>query len=301
MSTSEHDPRPYQIGALLVLLLYGSARLGFDVAPGRVGLILGTALLAQLACGSVVGLRGFDPRSALISGLSLCLLFRTDSPHLAVLATILTIASKFLLRIRGKHVFNPANFGIVATVLLTGAAWISPGQWGTSAFFAFLMACVGGLVVHRALRSDVTLAFLLVYVGLLFARALWLGDPLAIPLHQLQSGSLLLFAFFMISDPRTSPDARAGRVLFGTLVAAGAFYLQFGLYRPSGALLALFFLSPLVPLIDILLPGPRYAWPAASAPKGVVHAPLPAPRSALRPALGPGGPGLLRLLRRQGG
>ena len=124
------------------------------------------------------------------------------------------------------------------------------------------MACVGGLVAWRALRSDVALAFLVAWAGLLFGRALWLGDPLAIPLHQLQSGSLLLFAFFMISDPKTTPDARGCRLAFGALVAALAFHLQFVLYRPSGGLiLALFLLSPLVPVLDRLFPGPRYAWP----------------------------------------
>ena len=296
------DPRHFQIGALTALLLYGLWGLGFDQTPGRAVLILATALLVQLGLGRLVG-SSFEPKSALVSGLSLCLLLRAASPALLVLASVLSIASKFALRVRGKHVFNPTNFGLVATALATGAAWISPGQWGTSAWLAFLLACGGGLVVHRAWRSDVTLAFLLAYAGLLFVRAALLGDPLAIPLHQLQSGSLLLFAFFMISDPKTTPDARSGRVLFGALVAAGACYAQFALYRPGGALLALFCLSPLVPLIDRVLPGPRYAWPAASVSKGVAHASLstkPAVRLAPAPALRPLQPRLLRLLRGQG-
>ena len=61
----------------------------------------------------------------------------------------------------------------------------------------------------------------------------------------------------MISDPKTTPDSRAGRVLFALLVALGAGYVPFVLYRPNGLILSLFFLSPLVPLIDRLLPGAR--------------------------------------------
>ena len=79
-------------------------------------------------------------------------------------------------------------------------------------------------MVNRAARSDVTLAFLVFYLALVVGRSLWLGEPLAIPLHRLQSGALLLFAFFMISDPKTTPDSRAGRILFAALVALGRWY-----------------------------------------------------------------------------
>lgn len=301
------DPRHLQIAVLAGLLLYGTAWLGFDVSPGRSALILLTALAVQLAAGRLVGAPGFEPRSALISGLSLCLLLRTPSDAVAVLAAALAVGGKFAIRIRGKHVFNPTNFGIVVTVFSTGLAWISPGQWGTAGYLAFLLACLGMVVVHRALRSDVTLAFLGAYAAILFARASWLGDPVAVPIHQLESGSLLLFSFFMISDPRTTPDSRAGRLLFGALVAALGAYMQFALYRPVAALPALFLLSPLVPLFDLVVPGPRYEWPRGGHPpfalKGADHASPVAARPAGRvhAALGPSGPGLLRLLRRQGG
>jgi len=254
------DPRLYQILVLASLLVYGVTRLDLEIPPGRALLLLAVALLTQYACTRVWRLPAFDPRSALISGLSLCLLLRTNSALLAVLAAAVTIAGKFALRVRGKHIFNPTNFGIVATMLATGGVWVSPGQWGNAAFFAFLLACLGGLVVNRAARSDVTYAFLAFYLAILFGRALWLGQPPAIPLHQLGSGGFLIFTFFMISDPRTTPDSRAGRILFALLVALGAGCVHFVLYRPNGLLLALFFLAPAVPLIDRLLPGGRYAW-----------------------------------------
>jgi Na+-transporting NADH:ubiquinone oxidoreductase subunit NqrB len=254
------DPRLYQILVLASLLVYGVTRLDFEIPPGRTLLLLATVLAVQYACTRTWRLPAFDPRSALISGLSLCLLLRTNSWGLAALAAGVTILGKFALRIRGKHVFNPTNFGIVATMLATGGVWVSPGQWGNAAFLAFLLACLGGLVVNRAARSDVTYAFLGFYLAVLFGRALWLGQPVAVPLHQLGSGSFLLFTFFMISDPKTTPDSRAGRLLFALLVALGAGFVHFVLYRPNGLLLSLFFLSPAVPLIDRLLPGSRYAW-----------------------------------------
>lgn len=260
------DPRLYQIAVLASLLLYGVLRLDFEIAPHQAAVLLGTALLTQASFTRLWRLPAFDPRSALISGLSLCLLLRTGSLLLAFAAAVLTIASKFVLRWHGKHVFNPTNFGIVALLLLTDQVWVSPGQWGNVAFFAFLMACLGGLVVHRAARADVTWAFMAFYLSVLFGRALWLGQPMAIPLHQLESGAFLLFTFFMISDPKTTPASRAGRILFALVVALGAGFVHFVLYRPNGLILSLAFLSPLVPLLDRLLPGKLYDWSRNPAP-----------------------------------
>jgi len=257
---TKRDPRLYQIFTLALLLGYGMLVLDFEIAGGRAATILAVALLTQYGCTRLWKLPAFDPRSALISGLSLCLMLRTNSVGLALTATIITIASKFVLRFNGKHLFNPTNFGIVAMILFTGQVWVSPGQWGNVAFFAFLMACLGGLVVNRAARSDVTYAFIAFYMALVFGRSIWLGEPLTIPLHRLENGALLLFTFFMISDPRTTPSSRAGRILFAMLVACGAWYVQFRLFRTNGLLWSLAIVSITVPLIDWLLPGTRYEW-----------------------------------------
>src|SRR5262245_17442501 len=254
------DPRVYQITTLGSLLVYGVGWLGFDLPVAHAVGILITVLLTQLVATRITGRSVFEPKSALISGLSLCLLLRTNSLELAVVTAAVAIASKFVLRVRRKHVFNPTNFALVAMICLTGSVWFSPGQWGSTAVFGFLMASAGGLVVNRAARSDVTVAFLIAYVALLTGRSLWLGEPLSIPLHRFESGALVLFAFFMISDPKTTPDSRIGRILFAVLVAAGAWVVQFKLFRTNGLLWSLALFSIAVPLIDRLLPGTRYVW-----------------------------------------
>jgi hypothetical protein len=253
------DPRLYQIATLASLLVYGMGWLEFDITPGRAVLLLATVLATQAAGDRLEG-RAVNWKSALISGLSLCLLLRTNDAALALLAGVVTIASKFVIRFRGKHIFNPTNGGLVAMLLLSDRVWVSPGQWGSVALFALLMVSVGGLVVNRASRSDVTFAFIACYCALIFGRSLYLGEPLTIPLHRLQSGALLLFTFFMISDPKTTPNSRAGRVLFAALVAFGAWYVQFRLFRTNGPLWSLALWSAAVPLIDWLLPGRRYVW-----------------------------------------
>jgi len=288
------DPRLYQIAVLAGLLVWGLARLRFELRPAQVVVTLAVALLTQLACTRLARLPAFDPRSALISGLSLCLLLRTQHLALAALAAAIAIGSKFVLRVGDKHVFNPTNLGLVLLLALGAPVWVSPGQWGNVAFFAFLMACLGGLVVNRAARGDVTLAFLACHAAILFGRALWLGQRMAVPLHQLENGALLLFAFFMISDPKTTPRSRAGRLLFAGLVAAGAGSVQFLMYRTNGLLWSLAAWSLAVPLLDRWLPGPRYEWahPLSTQPKpspGEFHETPPVPRSAVpeRGALAP--------------
>jgi len=273
------DPRLYQIGTLAALLVYGIGWLDFDMTVSRAALLVTTALATQWICDRAAGSQSpfrSSARSALISALSLCLLLRTNRADLAALAAAIAIAGKFVIRIRGKHVFNPANGAIVAMLLLTNQVWVSPGQWGAPAFFAFLLASIGSIVVNRAARSDVTAAFIVCYAALLAGRSLYLGEPLAIPLHRLESGALVLFAFFMISDPKTTPDSRAGRVLFAALVAAGAWYVQFRLFRTNGLLWSLAACSMVVPLIDRIVPGARYGWTSPSR----ASTPLPVLRVA---------------------
>jgi enediyne biosynthesis protein E5 len=301
------DPRVYQSAILFGLLLYGGLMLDFDVTAGRTALLVATALGTQWTCSRLSRLSRFDPLSPLISAFSLALLLRTSDWRLAASAAVIAIASKFVGRYHGKHLFNPTNLALVVLLLVTDGVWVSPGQWGSLAWFAFLLACLGGLVVTRAARADVTLGFLATFVALQIGRAAWLGDPIAIPLHRLENGGLLLFAFFMISDPKTTPDSRIGRLLFAALVAAGAYYVQFRLFRTNGLLWSLALCSFAVPILDWRFPGARYVWSAFAPsalrrdrlrrpnpqsaidnrqPVEVPNAPLPVPHSARRVSLG---------------
>jgi Na+-transporting NADH:ubiquinone oxidoreductase subunit NqrB len=256
------DPRHFQILALSLLLVFNLGWLDFGALPLNSALAIGSALATQALCSRLFGLPHIDLRSPLITGLSLSLLLRADEPWLHAAAAAIAIASKFVLRIDGKHIWNPAGFAIVALLLTSSGVWISPGQWGTALWFAALVAFLAILVLHAARRADIALFFLGSHAALLLARALWLGDPLVIPLHQLQSGSLLIFALFMISDPRTSPDSRLGRFLFAFAVAALGHYMAFFMQMRPALYLALIALSPLTLLIDRILPAERFSWTA---------------------------------------
>ena len=265
-----HDPRHYQIAVLSSLILIGLFHFSFQLPWWHVvGVMLG-AQLTQLFGDLMVG-RRYDPRSPLISALSLTILLRTGSIWLSIAAAVLAIGSKYLIRVQGKHIFNPANFGLVIVALLFAEAWISPGQWGTAPIFAIFLAGIGGVVSGKAKRWDVSLAFLGFYAALVFGRALWLGDPLAIPVHQLQNGALLIFTFFMISDPKTTPNARKARIIYAALVALIGFTIQFGFYNSAGIIMALILTAPTVPLFDRYIAGQKYQWPSFSLPKPKGH------------------------------
>lgn len=255
------DPRLFQIASLAVLLAANIAWFDFGAQPVQSAVTIAAAILFQAAfCRWFAA--PFDWRSPMISGLSLSLLLRTHDPALWIAAAGLAIGSKFLLRFRGKHLFNPAAFAI-ATLLLLADVWVSPGQWGTATWLVLLIASTGSLVLTRSARLDTALGFCICYGGLLLWRCLWLGDPLTIPLHQVQTGSLLLFTCFMITDPRSTPDSRAGRMLFVAGVATLAYALQFVWQVRTGLYFALIAGSLATPMLDVILPAERFRWHTA--------------------------------------
>ena len=258
------DARHFQIVALVSLLLVNFIWIDFGAKPLYSALAILSALATQAVCSRLTGLPNVDLRSPLITGLSLSLLLRADAAWLPAVAGVVAIASKFIFRIDGKHIWNPAGFAIVVLLLTQHGVWISPGQWGTSVWLAALLVFFAILVLQAAQRSDIALFFLGSHGALLVARAVWLGDPLAIPLHQLQSGSLLIFAFFMITDPKTTPDVRIGRLLLAVAVALVAHRLAFAWQMRPALYIALIALSPLTLLIDRIFPARRFAWTGPS-------------------------------------
>lgn len=235
------DARNWQVVVLSMLLVAQLAWLDFGATPAQAAVTLAAAIGTQMvACQATA--RPFDWRSPLITGLSLSLLLRSHDPAIWIAVGVLGIGSKYVIRVRGRHLFNPACFAIVLAVL-TGQAWVSPGQWGALAWSALLVGGAAALVLGRARRLDTAAAFLGSYAGLLAVRCAVLGDPWTIPLHQLQSGALLIFGLFMVTDPRTTPSHRLGRIVFAACVAVLGFMLQFHWQVREGLFYALALLA----------------------------------------------------------
>jgi len=265
------DPRIFQILFLGILLAAGAWLRDFSLSTAQIILTFAAAITAQQLS---FGMRPDAPRSyrsALITGLSLTLLLRADNLWVHPAAALAAIFSKSLIRPRGKHLFNPATFGVMFAMLLLPGAWISPGQWGQDIALAGWMVALGAFVATRARRADISWSFLAFYVGALALRVVYLGQRWAVLEHQLMNGALLLFAFFMISDPMTSPNHPRARAIHAAIVAAIAFTWQFGFYAHNGMLWALFLAAPIVPMWDAIWSAPKYQWTQSPKDSGGHH------------------------------
>jgi enediyne biosynthesis protein E5 len=254
------DPRLFQILSLGILLATGAYFRDFSIRPSQVLLTFATGLLTQTACWRLTPSKPRSLRSAIITCLSLSLLLRADNLPAHPLAAAAAISSKSIFRYRGKHLFNPATFGVIFAIVLLPGTWVSPGQWGQDVAIAGWVMMLGTLVTNRARRGDISWTFLVFYLGALALRVGYLGQRWAVWTHQLESGALLLFAFFMISDPMTGPNARRGRIAHAALVALLAYAWQFRLYHTNGLIWALFIAAPCVPIWDAIWPARKFEW-----------------------------------------
>ncbi|TMI65337.1 MAG: DUF2330 domain-containing protein [Bacteroidetes bacterium] len=262
------DPRWFQVIFQAIFLSYGIFFLSWNADWLHYIISIGGCLMFQYSADSIKAKRflrinefdrwGF---SVLISAMSLCLLLKTNYWYISLLAAFLTVTSKYIFRFNHKHLFNPSAFGIIAVMLLTKEAWLSPGQWGSNTVIFFGVITLGTIVVTRVQKLDISLAFLLTFIGLLYWRQVYvLGWPMDHFLHSISTGSLLLFTFFMISDPRTSPNHPVARILWAMLIAVVAFYLAAFKWKYNTVIWVLVAAAPLVPLLDAVFKSKEFKW-----------------------------------------
>ena len=262
------DPRYFQVIFQAIFLTYGIFFLHWNADWQHYIISIGGCLLFQYSADSIRIKRFLKPGefdrwgfSVLISAMSLCLLLKTNHWYVSLLAAFLTVVSKYAFKFNNKHIFNPSAFGIVATILLTKDAWLSPGQWGSNAVIFFGIVTLGTIVVTRVQKLDISLAFLLTFIGLLYWRQVYvLGWPMDHFIHSVSTGSLLLFTFFMISDPRTAPNHPVARILWAVLIAAVSFYLAAFKWKYNTPVWVLVAAAPLVPLLDRFFKSKAFQW-----------------------------------------
>ena len=263
------DARYFQIIFQSIFLCYGIFILHWRNESWLYVAYFATSFAVQFVCEYFLGMKNipFLQRlkngipSVLISSFGLSLLLKTNYWWVAVFAAGVSILSKYILRINGKHIFNPSALGIVVALVLTGKAWISPGQWGSGVVILFGVCCLGFIVVSRVQKLDVTLAFLGTFAGLIFIRQIiYLGWPMDHFIQSVSTGSLLLFSFFMITDPKTIPNHTVVRILWCTAIAALAFYLTTFKFMNGAPIFVLVLAQPLVPILDKFFKAKKFEW-----------------------------------------
>lgn len=266
------DARWFQILFLASFLMMGALARDFALSLTQVSLTFAAALLTQFAWLSLLDLPGKRKLggylSAIVSGFGISILVRSDTLWVHPLLASLAMSSKFVLRAGSgqarSHILNPANFAAFLAWGYMPHAWLSPGQWGAASLAALWFIALGGIVTRRIQRLDISIALLSSWGILLAGRLLWFeyswDQVAAVWLQQMSNGAILLFAFFMISDPMTTPQHRAARIGYAIVVAALAFVWQYCWFRPQGLIVALFALSWVVPVCNRIWKAERLAW-----------------------------------------
>ena len=274
LTALKKDARYFQILFQTIFLGYGIFYLGWKADWWLYITYFTCSIITQLGFEFLLGKKEiaywkrirFSLPSVLISSFGLSLLLKTNHLEVAALAAFISIASKFLIKINGKHIFNPSALGIVAAIFFTGKAWFSPGQWGSSTVILFGVCCLGIIVVTKVQKLDTSLAFLGTFAALLFIRQIiYLGWPLDFFVQSVSTGSLLLFSFFMITDPKTTPNHTAARIIWSMLVAGIAFYLTTFKFINGAPVWVLVCMQPVVPLLDHFFKAKKFEWKPPSS------------------------------------
>jgi len=257
------DPR-YLVSFLITLVLVlGEARYGILGGYDRLVIALGVCIATELVLSRLLYDGFANVASAYITGISLALLIkpRADLLWPFALGGFLAIASKYVLRYRGRHLWNPSNFAISVLLLVAPASVaILSRQWGNDLATNAVIWCFGLLIVSRVRMLHVTLTYVACFVALAALRHWIVGGPLLAEIAPITGPMYQLFIFFMITDPKTTVSTVRGRIIVAATVAvaeaairlAGDFHVaQLSRLYPAPPILALAIVGPVANVIDL--------------------------------------------------
>lgn len=257
------DPR-YLIAFLITLVLV-VAQSRFHIMGGyeRLALALAACMATEAALSWFTRGKVVNLQSAYISGISLTLLLKPQGAALwpFLLGGYLAISSKYVLRYRNSHLWNPTNFAIVI-LLLAAPEKISvlSHQWGNELATNLVIWTFGLLIAARVRVLHLTLTYVAAFLALNSARAWLLGMPVLPEIAPLTGPMYQLFIFFMITDPRTIVRGRSKQVAVVLLVALAETLIRFGsdqawalptAFNAAPAFLALAIVGPIAKFIDL--------------------------------------------------
>lgn len=226
------DPR-FVFGTFAIFFIsFSLITMSFGRTPLQFLVCFSTFALLDLAFHYVLQRKIVFPLSGMISSIGAFLLVDTQEIGILLLVAFLTIGSKFFIQLRGRHIFNPNNFAIVVVALALPELVSATGglRWGGEIWLASLIFAMGIFLVIRANRWLVSFS----YISVFFALALiFRGAGINNSLFTLLGPGSQLFIFFMISDPRTSPNSQKLQILFGVSVALVDHLLRLQQFRLS--------------------------------------------------------------------
>jgi enediyne biosynthesis protein E5 len=236
---------------ITLILLIGHLSFGILESYRKTLLAIGVSIATELILGKFVVGKWPNVASAYISGISVGILLRSPAFWPYALCAMIAITSKYVLRVKNRHIWNPSNFGICVVLFLAAESVTTLSiQWGNSLWAMIVIWSLGSVIIWRLKRFHICLTYVLSFLLFAVLRAWMVGDPIVSEISPITGPEYQLFIFFMITDPKTTVRSRNGQMIVSFLVAAVEMVLRLNscIYAP---LYALFIVGPAALLIEM--------------------------------------------------
>lgn len=234
-----------------VILLIGQLTFGFLESYWKTALAITTAIALELVLGRIFTGRWPHPASAYISGISVGMLIRSPAIWPYALCSLISITSKYVIRVDGRHIWNPSNFGICVMLFLAPFTVASLSiQWGNTIWPMLIVWALGSIIIYRLKRFHICVTYVLSFIALSFVRSLITGHAFLAEVAPITGPMYQLFVFFMITDPKTTVSSKRGQIVVAFCVALMEMFLRLGesVHAPY---YALFIMGPAANLIEM--------------------------------------------------
>jgi Na+-translocating ferredoxin:NAD+ oxidoreductase RnfD subunit len=239
------------------ILLAGHLSFGMLESYQKTLLAIVTSIVTELVLGRIFLGKWPHPASAYITGISVGILIRSPAFWPYALCSAISITSKYVLRLKGRHLWNPSNFGISVMLFLAAETVATLSiQWGNYLWPMLVIWALGSIIISRLHRFHITGIYVVSFLAFAFLRSWITGSPWQSEIAPITGPMYQLYIFFMITDPKTTVRSKRGQCLVVFLVALLEMVLR--LYQIVYApFYALFIVGPTALLIEIWLESRR--------------------------------------------
>lgn len=233
------------------ILLVGHLSYGILESYEKTALAIVCAIITELVLGRIFFGKWLNLSSAYITGISVGILIRSPAYWPFALCSVISIMSKYVLRVKGRHLWNPSNFGICVLLFLAPETVASLSiQWGNFIWPMLVIWILGSIIIWRARRFHISATYVISFFAFAFLRSWITGHPWQSEISPITGPMYQLFVFFMVTDPKTTVRSRIGQCIVVVLVAFVEMLLRLNqvVYAP---LYALFIVGPTAMLIEM--------------------------------------------------
>jgi enediyne biosynthesis protein E5 len=233
------------------MLVAGHLSFGMLESYRKTGIAIAASLLAELILGRLFVGKWPNLASAYITGISVGILVRSPALWPYAVCAIVSIMSKYVLRVKGRHIWNPSNFGISVLLFLAPETVASLSiQWGNYLLPMVVIWILGSIIIWRVRRFHITATYVACFIVFAFLRSHLTGSPWQSEIAPITGPMYQLFIFFMITDPKTTVRSKFWQCVVVAVVALAEMILRL-LHVVYAPFYALFLVGPVALLIQL--------------------------------------------------